>query len=138
MMEEAQQVGTDEFRRGQQANIAIFDGWLAARKGDYATATSKAEESMRLLEPDQNPRKNEPAHELLGYVSLKQGKAREAIDHIQQGDPGNIYMTYHLALAHEAAGNTEKARELYQKVASYNFNDVGFALVRKDATKKVS
>lgn len=138
MMEEANRVGTDAFRRGQLSNIALFDGWLAARKGDFATATAKAQEAMTHLEPDQNPRKNEPAHELMGFISLKQGKARDAIVHLEQGTPGNIYTAYHLALAHEAAGNKEKARELFTKVANYNFNNVFYALVRKDAMKKIA
>ncbi len=138
MMEEADRVGTDVFRRGQLSNIALFDGWVAARKGDFTTATAKAKEAMKQVEPDPNPRKNEPAHELMGFISLKQGKAQEAIAHLEQGTPTNIYTTYYLALAHEAAGNKEKARELFTKVANYNFNNVFSALVRRDAMKKIA
>lgn len=138
MMEEADRVATDAFRRGQLSNIALFDGWLAARKGDFETATAKAQEAMTHLEPDPNPRKNEPAHQLLGFISLQQGEAQEAIAHLEQGPPTNIYTTYYLALAHKAAGNDDQARELFSQVANYNFNNVFFALVRADAKKRAA
>ncbi len=88
MMEEADRVETDAFRRGQLSNVALFAGWLAARKGDFATATARAKEAMQHLEPDQNPRKNEPAHELMGFISLKQSKAQDAMAHLEQGHAG--------------------------------------------------
>ncbi len=138
MLEEADRVATDAFRRGQLSNIALFDGWLAARKGDFETATAKAQEAMRHLEPDPNPRKNEPVHELLGFIGLQQGKAQEAIAQFEQGTPTNIYTRYHLALAHEAAGNVDRARELFNQVANYNFNNVFFALVRQDAKRRIA
>ncbi len=138
MMEEADRVGTEEFRRGQKANIALFDGFLAARKGDYKTGTAKAQEFMTLLEPDRNPRKNEPAHALLGQIDLWQGDYEKAISHFQQASPEFIYNTYYLALAYEGAGNMAKAKELFGKVANYNFNNAWLALVRKDAIKKAT
>lgn len=44
LMQQADQVGTPTFRRGQQATLAYLEGWLAARKGDYATALRTATE----------------------------------------------------------------------------------------------
>ncbi len=43
MMEQAERVGTDEFRRGQEAGIAYFEGVLDAQRGDYGTASTKAQ-----------------------------------------------------------------------------------------------
>lgn len=136
--EAAKRVGTDEFRRAQEANIAYFEGQLAARKGDYATARQKAEESMKLLEPDRNPRKNEPAHDLLGLIALLQGKHAEAVAHYEKADPNNIYTTYHHALALEGTGRKEEAKALFRKVAGFHFNNAGLALVRKDAIRRAS
>jgi hypothetical protein len=39
-------------------------------------------------------------------------------------------------MANEAAGNKDKAALLYKEVASYNFNDIGNALVRAEVKKK--
>lgn len=72
MLEAAAAVGTPAFRRAQEASIAYFDGWLAARKGEYATAWRLADRVAKLVEPDANPRKMEPVHELKGFVALYQ------------------------------------------------------------------
>jgi len=136
MLQAADEVGTDAFRRGQQANIAYFDGWLAARKGDYATARRMVDRITKLVEPDANPRKMEPVHQLLGFIALYQGGYREAIGHFEQGDPNDIYVRYQLALANEGAGNVAQAKKLFREVAINNFNNVGVALTRKEATQK--
>ncbi len=138
LRENAKKVGTDEFRRAQDANIAYFEGLLAARRGDFASATQKAKKFMELMEPDRNPRKNEYAHDLLGLVALLQKKYADAVTHFEQADPNDIYTTYHHALALEGAGQRERARELFTKVAGYNFNNAGLALVRKDAIRRSS
>jgi tetratricopeptide (TPR) repeat protein len=138
LMEQAERVGTEAFSRGQQANIAYWDGVLAARRGDYAAATEKASEFMSLLETDANPRRNEAAHDLLGMVSLLQGDYTAAVEHYRQANPANIYTKYHLALALEGAGSEAEARQIFQDLTSYNFNSVGYALIRKDAIEKAS
>ena len=136
LMMQADEVGRDEFRRGQEANAAYFEGILAARKGDYAPATAKAQEFATLVEPDANPRKLEPMHEMMGMITLLQGEHAEAVEHFQQGNLNNPYIKYQLALAHEGAGNTEQAKELFGVLADYNFNNIAFALVRAEAAEK--
>lgn len=136
MRGQAEKVGTDQFRRSQEGNIAIFDGVLAARKGDFATAQKKAQEYTQLVEPLANPRKMEAVHELQGLISLRQRKYAEAIKHFEQGDRNNEYTKYHMALAYEGAGNTAQAKKLFGEVADYNFNSVAFALTRKEAMQK--
>ena len=138
MMIDAETVGTDAFRRAQEANIAYWDGMLAARRGDFETAAAKADESARLVEPDPNPRKMEPVHEMRGVIALEQGNFAEAIVHMEQGDLTDIYSKYLLASAHEGAGNTEEAQALFKEVAEWNFNSVGFALVRQEAMEKLA
>jgi tetratricopeptide (TPR) repeat protein len=135
-MQQAQQVGTDAADRNVRSTIAFGDGYLAAQKGDYETAIAKAKEFMTIVEPNTNPRKNEPAHALLGYVSLLQGNFDEAVTHYEQANPNNVYTTYYHAMALEGAGRTEEAQKLYQQVASNNFNSAGLALVKKDAMAK--
>ncbi len=129
-------VGTDEFTRSQEANMAYFDGLFAARRGDYDLANTKIAEFTELVEPDANPRKMEPAHEMMGLVSLLQGNGAEAVSHFELGNPNNFYTKYLLARSHEEAGHADVAKELYGEIAIYNFNSVGFALVRQEATEK--
>jgi len=136
LMQQADEVGTPAFRRGQEATIAYFEGWLAARKGDYATAGRAADRVAQLVEPDANPRKMEPVHQLKGLIALYQRHYREAVGHLKQGNPLDPYIKYQVALAAEGSGDTAQAKKLFREVADYNFNTVGFALVRKEAQQK--
>jgi len=104
LMRQADEAGNPAFRRGQQAVIAYFEGWWAARRGDYATAKQEATRIGELLAPDANPRKLEPAHQLEGLVALYQGKYGEAVEHLRQADPFDPYVKYHLAVATEGSG----------------------------------
>jgi bleomycin hydrolase len=138
LMQQADQVGSEEFRRGNKAQLAYFEGLLAARMGNYEAATTRAQEFMDLLKADTNPRKNEPAHEILGMVNLLQGNYQEAIKQYQVITEDYVYARYHLALAHEGAGNSEVARAMFKEAANYNFNDAGFCLIRNDALAKAA
>ena len=138
LTQQADEIGSEEFRRGKMAQLAYFEGMLAARMGNYEVANTRAQEIMGHLEDDTNPRKNEPAHEIIGMVNLLQGNYQEAIEHYQVITPDYVYARYHLALAHEGAGHTEVARAMFEEAANYNFNDAGFCLIRNDALAKVA
>lgn len=135
-LQEAEAGGTPEFRRQQEANILYTDGYLAARKGDYAGARAKAQAFMKLMEPVSNPRKNEPAHDLLGIVDLLQRNYGAAAAHFAAADPNDVYSTYHRAQALEGAGKVGAAATLYRQVAANNFNSVGVALTKREAARK--
>ena len=117
--------------------MAYLDGMLAARKGEFGDAVAKAEEYMAIVEPDANPRKNEAAHEVMAMTALLQDDYEGAVEHYLQTDPSDVYAKYHLALAYKGAGEDEKAQELFKEVADYNFNLVGFALVREGAMERI-
>ncbi len=138
MDERALEVGKEEFARSQKAQLAYQEGMLAARTGDYAGAAVRAEEFMKLVEPNVDPRKNEPAHEIQGYAALLQGDYAAAVGHYEQTDPANIYARYNHGLALEGAGRAEEAQAVFDDVAAHNFNFAGYALIRKDVMAKAS
>jgi len=130
----ARAVGTEEFSRIQEANIAYLEGQLAARRGNYAEALRLAKKNAELVEPQGNPRKMENYHDLMGLINLLQRKYPQAVEQYRQADVvNNIYVKYHLALALEGAKQREEARRLFKDVGEWNFNSVQFALVRKDS-----
>ncbi len=127
---------TDAFKRGNEANIAYWEGMLLARRGDYDGARQKAQEFMKQVAPDQNPRKNEPAHELLGMTDYLQGNFQSAADHYAHANADDVYVWYYRGLALEGAGHPAEAKEFFKRAAGWNFNGSGTALVKKEAAKK--
>lgn len=138
LMQQAAASGSAAFQRGAEANIAFFDGWLAARKGDYAAAGQAADRMAALVTQDQNPRKLEPVHELKGYTALYQGNFREAAAQFAQGNLDDPYIKYQYAVALVGAGEKAKGNKLMRELAVYNFNNVGYSLIRKDTQQPAS
>jgi tetratricopeptide (TPR) repeat protein len=132
----AQAVGSDEVSRIQEAQITYFEGQLAAHRGDFKEALRLAQQNSDLVSRQQNPRKMENYHDLMGLIFFLQRKYPQAVEHYRQADLTNMYNKYHLALALEGAKQTNEARKLFKEVAQWNFNTVGYALVRKDAQKR--
>jgi tetratricopeptide (TPR) repeat protein len=131
-------VNDANFTRGQEATRLWWKARAAAWMGEIDAATATLEEHKVLQDPVRSPTRFQGYHQLLGEIALKQGNFAEAITHLEQANPGSIYVKYLLASAQEGAGNAEEAKRLFTEVANFNFNSVGFALVRKDAMAKAS
>ncbi|MBA3646459.1 MAG: hypothetical protein H0W63_09795 [Gemmatimonadaceae bacterium] len=129
----AERSGNADVKRQTQAQIAWSDGRLAAFKGNFSQARSKVDENLKLTAADRDPTKNRSAHAVLGFVALFQKHFDEAIKEFEQGDPDNIYQTYHRGLALEGAGRAAEAKAIFKRVAVYNFNGAGYAVIRADA-----
>jgi tetratricopeptide (TPR) repeat protein len=129
-------VGTEEAKLQQKANILIWESYAQAMKGDYPAATAKAEEAKTTLDPVKDANKLWNYHAALAYISFKQGKFDDAIAHQEQSDPNAPYSKYRLALACDKGGQTEKAAKLYNELVDYNFNNIGYALIRKELKDK--
>lgn len=134
--EQSEAIGTDAARQNARAGTLRRQAWIAARKGDFENAVRLANESMAVLATRTDPDRDQPAHEILGFVSLQQGDHDAAIAHYEQADPDDTYASYYHALALEGAGRAEEAKALFAKVGNNNFNSSGFALVRKDALER--
>ena len=137
LIKNAQSVGSDEQMLTQRANVASWQGRLAARRGDFALARQKAKKNAEILEPVSNPRKMEPFHNLMGLIALKEGNYAAAVVQYEEADHRNtMYIRYHLGLALAGAGEEERAKEVFTEAGLWNFNSVGFALMRKEALRR--
>ncbi len=135
----AAEVGTADAERLQKAACHQWEGILAAYSGDVEGAAEHADAIAALVEGDDNPRKMEGVHFVLGMSALKAGDHDAAAEHLRQADhANNMYVRYQLALAEEGLGNADVAQKLFAEVGSFNFNSVGFALVGKDARQRSS
>jgi tetratricopeptide (TPR) repeat protein len=136
MRENASIVGTPAFANLQETQIAFSDGQLAAWRGDYKRAKQLAKKVAELTTEQNNPRKLEPYHELLGLVALRQKNYKQAVVEYRQSNLAALHNKFQLAQALEATKATDEARRLYREVALNNFSSVDFAMFRKDALKK--
>ncbi len=133
----AAQADAPHVARERDAANLLWEGRLAARRGDYELARAKAEEHRRLLEgTSKSP--EESYQRLLGLIELLQDHYQQAAEHLRQADLDDVYVKYQLALAEDGAGNAEEAKRLFQEVATSNFNTVSLALVRRDAIERTS
>jgi tetratricopeptide (TPR) repeat protein len=136
MRQNAKLVGTSEFTNIQETQIAFFDGQLAVAKGDFKTAAKLAQKMAELVKDENNPRKMEPYHELLGLMALRQKNFKKAVTELRLADQTQLHNKYLLAEALDATNGHDEAKKLYKEVAENNFNTVDFALLRADARKK--
>jgi tetratricopeptide (TPR) repeat protein len=136
MNQQSTEASSAGFKRGQDANNAYFRAWLAARKGDFATARRETDRMVAIIAPDANPRKMEPVHQLKGFIAAYQGQAAEAATHFAQGNLQDPYIKYNYAIALDGSGQQAKAKPMFADLAVYNFNSLGYALIRKDAQQK--
>jgi tetratricopeptide (TPR) repeat protein len=137
MRENAKLVGTEAFSKIQEAQIAFFDGQLAAWRGNYKAAAKLAQKTSDLVAGENNARKMEPYHELLGLVAVRQKNYKKAVTELRLADQTQLHNKYLLAQALEATNGKDEAAKLYKEVAENNFNTVDFALLRAPALKKV-
>jgi hypothetical protein len=132
------QQGSAGFRRGQDENVAYFEAWLAARRGDYGAANAAIARLTAMVNQDANPRRMEPVHQLKGFVAAYQGNAKDAAAHFAEGNLQDPYIKYNYAAALDASGQSAQAKPMFRDLAVYNFNSLGYALIRKDAQQKAS
>lgn len=137
MREQAESVGTNQFRRNQEAQIEAMEARLAIKRGDLDAVQEHAKRMERLVEKSNDPRKMEPVHAVLGEAALAAGEAARAVEHLRQADTVNdMYVKYLLAESLEAVGERDEAHRLYADIATWYFNDPDIALTRHDAMAK--
>jgi len=134
--ESIRRMGDAEFERQQNANLVLLEGQIAARKKDYKTAQSKAEENRQMIQSDNSPRKLEGYYGLLATIELLQGHHDKAVDLYKKADLTILYVKYQYGLSLEGAGNVQEAEKILGEVARFNFNVVDFALARNDSRVK--
>ena len=73
----------------------------------------------------------------MGFISYSEKDFAKATEHFAKTNLQNMYNKYWLAKAYESAGQKEEATTLYKEIANYNFNNMGYALVRSEVIKKI-
>lgn len=131
-------LGTQEEKLNQKANMVYWESLLATMEGNYDDAKAKAEQIKTILEPITDPNKLYPYEFAMGYLAMKQKNYPDAISHLEKSNMASVYDKYWLALANEAAGNVDKANQLFKEISNYNFNVIDYALIRNEVKSKTA
>jgi tetratricopeptide (TPR) repeat protein len=129
--------GTTEAKLAQKSSMLYLQAMLQAIKNDLIGAVRTAEEIKTTMEPVNNPLKLDGYDFILGYVAMQQKDFAKAINHFEKTNKLDVYNQYWLAKAYEAAGKNDKANAIYKYLSNYNFNNLGYALVRNEVKKKI-
>jgi len=112
---------------------------LEIMKGNYDDAKLKLKRLKRMRSSENNPQKFDGYHNLMGMASLMSGSPDKGVEHFDKVvDPSNIYFKFFNGLANKASGNLVKAKELFQEVATHNFNGLNYTIVRNKAIKEIA
>jgi tetratricopeptide (TPR) repeat protein len=130
--------GTEQSKIQQSATMSYWQSVLASLEGNFDAAKTKAEEMKTALAPINDPNKMDGYEFAMGFCAMKQKNYADAVDHFGKTQQNSTYNKYWLATANLDAGNKDKAASLYRDIADYNFNEVGYALVRNEVKKTLA
>jgi tetratricopeptide (TPR) repeat protein len=130
-------IGTEEARLNQKGSMLYWQGMISLLNGDVNGATQKAEEIKTTLEPINNPLKLDGYEFLSGCIAMHQKDFQNAISHFEKTNKLDVYEQYCLAKTYEANGQKDKADALFKYLSNYNFNNIGYALIRSELKKKM-
>ena len=121
--------------RDQKSNIAYNKAWMHALFGRYGEARKNLDDVKNINEKINSPTAMHDYNNLMGMVSLMEGKAEGALQFFEKGNPDNTYFLYFKALALKALGDKDGAKEILTDIANTNFSYWELAIVRNRAKK---
>ena len=111
---------------------------LEIMKGNYEGAKRKLAELKEIVSSENNPQKYDGYHNLMGMTNLMSGNAEKGVEYFEKVvNQSNIYFQYHKGLAYKEFGKLDKAKEIFQSVATHNFNGLNYTVVRNKALKEL-
>jgi tetratricopeptide (TPR) repeat protein len=129
----------DRSVQNTESSILWMESHLDIMKGDYDGAKKKLSRLKEMVSNENNPQKLDGYHRLMGMANLMSGNSEIGVEHFEKAvNQGNIYFTYFKGLAYKASGNVDKAKEIFQYVATFNFNVLVYTFVRNRALEEVA
>jgi tetratricopeptide (TPR) repeat protein len=105
---------------------------------EFDSARMLVDKCQAMVDLSRNPAEGRALQGVFGMLELEQGHNDQALAHFAKADPESAYDLFYTAVAQERNGNTVEADRLYGKVATWNQNNLGYALVRARAQAKKS
>jgi len=105
---------------------------------EFESAKVLVGKCQAMVELSKNPAEERALQSVLAMLELEQGRNDQALAHFAKADPESAYDLFYTAVAQERKGDKAEAARLYSKVATWNRNDLGYAVVRARARAKTS
>ena len=121
--------------RNQKSNTSYNRAWMHALFGRYSEARKNLDDVKNINEKINSPTAMHDYNNLMGMVSLMEGKAEGALQFFEKGNPDNTYFLYFKALTLKALGDKDGAKEILTDIANTNFSYWELAIVRNRAKK---
>ncbi|MBA6156087.1 tetratricopeptide repeat protein [Tenacibaculum sp. S7007] len=131
-------IGSKGAITNQKVNALYWDAIASAAAENYEEALAKAEIIKSTLATINDPNKLRPYHRVLAFVNYKQENYDKALEYAAKLNPDNVYDRYWMAKANKMAGNNDVAMDMFNEIADYNFNSIGYALVRNEVKKMLA
>ncbi|MDP4281709.1 MAG: tetratricopeptide repeat protein [Bacteroidota bacterium] len=129
------EIGKKEEVLNQKAYILYLKSLQNAMSGKLDAAKARAEEIKTTVEPIENPNKLSNYEMAMGYICMQGKKYDDAVAHFEKAQQTQIYNKYWLAMAYEKAKKEDQAIGLFKEISMYNFNDPGYALIKKEVNE---
>jgi tetratricopeptide (TPR) repeat protein len=123
-------------RKNFENSNGPWRGFLLTNEGNYSSAEKELETYKALIVKRNMPSEMEQFGTMLGFLRFKQGKYDEAIDFLTKA--GNYpFNWYYIGAAYEAKKDKLKAKEYYDKVASFYLVNINNAAVHRLAIERL-
>ena len=124
--------------KNTESSYLWMESHLEIMKGNYDGAKRKLAKLKEMVSSESNPQKYDGYHNLMGMANLMSGNAEKGVEHFEKVvNQSNIYFQYYKGLAYKTSGDLDKAKEIFQSVATHNFNDLNYTAVRNKALKEL-
>lgn len=139
----AAMVAASDLPQGIKDNTMMFQHYNAARvaimKKDFKTATAELDQFRQRAEAMKNEVQTRLVHEVAGTMALQQKNYDAVISELQQANQQNPYNHYRIALALQAKGDKDRAKEFFSQAAKFNsLPGLNYAFVRTKAEKMLA
>ncbi len=130
---------SQDFKDNNRLNYLVNEGRVAVAKGELDKAIDLQTKFAAAAYKNSNNFQIWNAHELAGIIAMAQGKYDAALKEFQQSNLQNTYNVFRIARCYEEMGETQKAKEFYDKAANFNqLAAINYSLIRHRASQKLT
>lgn len=130
--------GTNEANKAQAKRNHAFKMAISAMVAENAEAAAeRTAEYTAAVKEGGSAFERRRAHALAGYMAMINDDMQGGVDHLAQANQFNPHILYWSAVAHNALGDKEKARDLLIRAANRNTLSANLPFVRAKALEAI-